>query len=266
MPQSHSLQQQRFELKYIIPESLALSIRDYVQPYLAPDNYAAGSADFSYPIHNIYLDSDNLEIYHQSINGDKNRYKLRMRFYDDNPDSPVFFEIKRRMNDVILKSRCGVRRTAIPLVFAGHIPDMSETLSGNARDINTLERFCVLMNELGAKPKSHIGYMREAWVSVQDNSVRVTMDRSVRSEPQFTTAPSTTMVDPTIVFGNDVVLELKFTDRFPSWLRELVRAFGLVRSGGAKYVGGIVNRGEEHFRNPLVRETFPVDQSATGNP
>mgnify|MGYP000641483938 CR=1 FL=1 len=66
----------------------------------------------AHPAIGFRLDSDDLAIYWGTINGDKNRYKLRLRFYEDNPNAPIFFEIKRRMNDAILKQRGGVKRPA----------------------------------------------------------------------------------------------------------------------------------------------------------
>jgi len=50
-----------------------------------------------------------------------------------------------------------------------------------------------------------------------------------------------------IVFGKEVILELKFTDRFPDWFRELVRVFGLMQCGAAKYVDGVTLIGLEKF-------------------
>ena len=97
------LQPQRFELKYLVNEDVALAMRDFVRSYLVPDEFASKSADFSYPNHSLYLDSDDLRIYWDVINGNKNRYKLRLRYYDDNPAAPVFFEIKRRSDNAILK-------------------------------------------------------------------------------------------------------------------------------------------------------------------
>ena len=37
----------------------------------------------------------------------------------------------------------------------------------------------------GATLKTHVSYQREAWMSLEDNSVRVTFDREVRINPQF---------------------------------------------------------------------------------
>ena len=47
-----------------------------------------------YHVHSLYLDSPAYELYHETTEGVKNRFKLRMRFYDDSPEAPVFLEIK----------------------------------------------------------------------------------------------------------------------------------------------------------------------------
>ncbi len=47
----------------------------------------------------LYLDSNHLRTFHAANDGERNRYKLRIRYYDDDPYSPVAFEIKRRMNE-----------------------------------------------------------------------------------------------------------------------------------------------------------------------
>src|SRR5216110_3978995 len=117
------MQQSRFELKYLISENTAQRVRDFVRSYLALDEYGVGRPNYSYDVHSLYLDSDSLEIYWRTVNGDKNRFKLRLRYYSDNPKSPVFFEIKRRMKDVILKQRGGVRQSAVESVLTGHMPD-----------------------------------------------------------------------------------------------------------------------------------------------
>src|SRR5436190_20301151 len=117
------MQQSRFELKYLIKETMAERVRDFVRCYLGMDEYGVGKSDYSYPVHSLYLDSDNLEIYWRTVNGDKNRYKLRLRYYSNNPGTPVFFEVKRRMKDVILKQRGGVKQDAVTKLLNGHFPE-----------------------------------------------------------------------------------------------------------------------------------------------
>jgi hypothetical protein len=241
------MQLQRWELKYVIPEELALSVRDFVSSYLEIDEYGAGRPNLSYTIHNLYLDSDQLAIYWGTINGTKNRYKLRLRFYEDNPHAPIFFEIKRRMNDAIIKQRGGVKRQAVDAVLQGHLPAPAELVSGDPRQLVAVQRFVELMMHHQAKPKAHVTYQREAWISPQDNSVRVTMDREVYIAPEFVTRFSETMDNPTRVFGDLVILELKFTGRFPGWFKELVRVYGLKQGSASKYADGIATKGEYHF-------------------
>jgi len=241
------MQASRWEQKYIISEELALQVREFVQSYLELDENGVGKPNFSYPVHSLYLDSDDLKFYWSTINGDKNRFKLRLRFYNDNPDTPIFFEIKRRMNNCILKQRGGVRREAADLLVNGQLPQPSHLVSDNPRQFVALQNFCQLMYENRAKPKVHIAYMREAYVPHDDNSARLTMDRLVRAEPETVARLSTQMLQPIVVWGKDVVLELKFTNRFPNWFAELVRVFGLRQCGAAKYVDGAALLGENRL-------------------
>lgn len=247
MPQDHQLQAQRFELKYQIPPEIARPMRDFVACYLEPDDYSAGRPNLSYSIHNLYLDSENLHTHHATVNGDKNRFKLRLRYYDDRPGSPVFFEIKQRENDCILKKRCAVRREAAGALVAGQMPEPGHLISREPRHLAALQRFVELQQRLQAGPRLHNHYLREAWVSPNDNSVRVTFDRNIRVESCFHTQLTTDMARPTQIYTDKIVLELKFTGRYPNWFRDLVESFGLVRGTASKYCGGVGVLGEARF-------------------
>jgi hypothetical protein len=78
------------------------------------------------------------------------------------------------------------------------------------------------------------------------------MDRDVRSDPEPTARLSAEMIRPISVFGRNVVLELKFTGRFPDWFRELVRVYGLRQCSAAKYVDGVAMMGENWASNSYV--------------
>ena len=210
------------------------------------DEFGVGKPNFAYPVHSLYLDSDNLEIYWRTINGDKNRFKLRLRYYNDNQDTPVFFEIKRRMKDIILKQRGGVRQEAVPLLLGGHFPAPEHLVRKDPGSLVAVQKFCQLMTELHAKPKSHISYQREAYVS-DDDQVRVTMDRDVLAEPHHEPRVKIEMVRPVRSFPRIVILELKFTNRFPNWFRELVRMANVMQCGAAKYVSGISEIGHRRL-------------------
>ena len=240
------MQQQRFELKYLIPEATAILVRDFVRSYLEMDEFSVGRPNYSYPVHSLYLDSDDLKLYWRTINGDKNRFKLRLRYYSLNPDSPVFFEIKRRMNNCILKQRGGVRHEAVGSLLKGHLPQPDFLVSKAPNHLVAVQRFSHLMGELHAKPKVHIAYEREAYVSDNDE-VRVTLDRNVCAEPNLTPSIKIEMNNPARSFVGDVILELKFTNRFPDWFRELVRSFHVMQCGAAKYVESVQGIGLAGF-------------------
>ena len=241
------MQASRFEMKYIIPDGVALATRDFLAGYLELDEFGATQPNFSYPIHSLYLDSDQLATYHWTINGDKNRYKLRVRYYDDRPESPVFFEIKRRVDSTINKQRGGVRKEFAQAILNGQLVEPGHLLSKDPKQFMALQNFSRLMNMINAKPKLHVYYVREAWISRFDNSVRVTMDRDVLCDPETAGRLTTTLTNPVRPFGKMVILELKFTNRFPDWFKELVRVFGLTQCGAAKYAGGVELMGEHQL-------------------
>jgi VTC domain len=261
---SNQMQSQRFEHKYLLTETRALEIREFLTCHMELDEHAVGKPNFSYPVHSLYLDSDGLTTYWMTINGDKNRFKLRLRFYNDHPDSPVFFEIKRRMNNCILKQRGGVRKEAVPWLLSGQLPEPEHLVSQDPKQLVALQRFFHLMQDLQAKPKVHVAYLREAWMHPENNSARVTFDRDVLAEPRPFSHFRTGLKNPVRPFRNEVILELKFTDRFPEWFRALVQHFDLFQCGAAKYCEGAEDIGLNRL-GPDLPLDFGQDQGGPGN-
>jgi hypothetical protein len=249
------MQAQRFEQKYLISQDEALRVRDFVQPYLEIDEYGVGRPDLSYDVHSLYLDSDSLRTYWDTINGNRNRFKLRVRFYSANPNDPVFFEIKRRVNNCIMKQRGGVKAAVLPLLLAGHLPEPDHLLKFTPKALVAVQNFSRLMLQIQAKPKVHIAYLREAYAN-DPGTVRVTMDRQVRAQPNLDGKLSTVMADPRHSFQPHVILELKFTDRFPNWFGDLVRHFGFLQRGAAKYCASVqaIGAGPLHALGGVVPE------------
>jgi hypothetical protein len=233
------MQRQRFELKYMLDEPTAQAIRDVITTRLELDENGVGKPNYSYPVHSLYLDSPDLYTFWTTINGDKNRFKLRIRFYNDQPNTPVFFEIKRRVNSCILKQRGGVKKEAVARLLQGHFPMSSDMLSQDPKSLVAVQRFLDLTARIQAVPQAHVCYLREAYVDPVSDNVRVTFDRDVYTEPRSTPTFGVEMNQPSRPFGNRVILELKFTDRFPEWLRGTVERFSLMQCGAAKYAEGL---------------------------
>lgn len=233
----HRMQENRFELKYIVTEPVALGIRDFARCYLSPDEHADATRGFAYQIHSVYLDNTGLDLYNSTVHGHKNRFKLRVRYYDAVPAHPVFFEIKRRVNDAILKRRAVVRREAAIALMDGQCPTPDDLLEpGDLKSLDAIHQFWDMSQWITAEPKVIVSYTREAWVTTENNSLRLTFDRGLTATPwrrRFETPDTSGPGLPTV---GGIVLEMKFTDRFPHWMRELVRTFNLYRGQMAKYV------------------------------
>lgn len=252
-----SMQTQRFEMKYLIREDMALGIRQFLGSYMKPDEFAATRPNYSYPVHSLYLDSNSLETYQAVQDGEKNRFKLRIRYYGES-DRAVYFEIKRRMNDVILKSRAKVKREAVQPLLTGCAPQLRHLAAPDGKQLGSLQEFCRLMHRLRATPRSHVAYTREAWMHPLNNSMRITFDRQIQCGPEFADTLGARVDDGVSPFQRNVVLELKFTDRLPNWCGEMIRAFSLLRSGAPKYAMGIYTMGEHRVSNIGVGFKLPA--------
>jgi hypothetical protein len=262
------MQEQRYELKYWLDAQTALRVREHVQQHLMLDPFSVGKPDLSYPVHSLYLDAEDLPLYRGTLEGWKNRFKLRLRYYDEKPASPCFFEIKRRVKDVILKERGGVRKRWVPHLLAGHLCEREHLLDPDSdADWFAVQRFQELMLQLQTRPMLHVAYMREAYEKEGDNSVRVTFDRAVHTAPNPGGLLRIKSEDPCDVFGKTVILELKFTDRYPNWFNELVQHFDCWLTGAAKYVGGIEQRGTRWARKlPMPTWLTPMNYPSGPTP
>ncbi len=234
VPRKDTMMACRYELKYRIAESKARAIAEYVRAYIEPDRYAKLRPRGEYPITSLYLDSDGFQLARETLEGKKNRFKLRIRGYSENPESPCFFEVKRRVSTVILKSRARVRHEDIaPILLTGRIP------TGHKTDENALRQFLLYVNYIQAKPLVLVRYMREAYEGDGDNRVRVTFDRrlcfKITREPKVElNGPG--WQDARLGF---TILEIKFTAKYPAWLSRMVKMFNLKQGAMSKYASSV---------------------------
>ncbi|MBL8756720.1 MAG: polyphosphate polymerase domain-containing protein [Planctomycetes bacterium] len=222
----------RFECKFVVPESTAAAVFRRVQPFVAPDPYGADRPDHSYTIASLYLDSPTLRLYHETVDGQSERFKLRVRTYDDDPKTPLFLEVKRRHDRVVQKLRCPIPRHLLPAVLAGEPVDLPGSSPTKQRSLAEFQRLMLLARAI---PRTTVKYQRQAYVGLDDPEVRVTGDRRLCAVTE--TAPRVRVHDPDYrtVPTHGVVLELKFTDRMPPWMADAIRALDLRRRSFSKY-------------------------------
>jgi hypothetical protein len=229
----------RFELKYVLPERLAQAVRDAAAAYIQPDEFAVANPRSGYPVCSLYLDSPSMTLFQQTVEGWESRYKLRIRLYDNQPNSPVFCEIKRRRNQVIIKQRVQAPRDLVDLALSGQVQslrsrNLERAVTSDAQEV--WDEFWRLRAELRASGITYVVYRREAYVGRNDDNVRVTFDREIWGAPyrpgERLKYPASGAAAPI----QGVVLELKFNERYPAWMHQLVTQFGLERCSVPKYV------------------------------
>jgi len=254
----------RFELKYWLPEEVAAKVANWIAPHVVADRHGGPDAPVAQCNTSLYLESPNLVCYRRHIESAPDRFKLRVRVYGAPPAGTAFFETKRKVKAVIVKTR-----TAVPLQEAAALIDGSfdrlPTLS--PPDQRHLEGFLYLQNVLRAEPVVLIRCWREAYASVDAHEdIRVTLDRQIVFQP----ARGTDFVgDPQRwssidgreqhgSYGPHVMLELKFPRRAPWWMRQLVNQLEAKRVGFSKYVAAIRTMQEAEARETDQRAAVPT--------
>lgn len=238
----------RYELKYRITEAKAMAVTQFLKPYLHLDKYSRLNTGGMYPLVSLYLDSEDLRLCRETLTGKKNRFKLRIRCYSDDVSEPRFLEIKRRVSNVILKSRARISEDCVPIIFSGRaLPE--QTFKS---DETTLKQFRLYVNSLHAQPKVLIRYTRMAFENDSNNRVRVTFDRELchktTSEPAVRLGGGGWQRHPM----NHVILEIKFTDHYPAWLSRMVKCFDLKVQSTSKYATSLQHSSRLGFCGPLV--------------
>lgn len=234
------IQARRRELKFLINEQMASSIKQFLGNRLIPDPYSQRSESNSYRVCSVYLDSHNSQLYNQTSSGMKNRYKLRVRIYEQDPDQPAYVEVKRRDGDAIIKQRTAVNRSVATSILAGDRNVLCELFAESSMsrtEWQAITEFCHLRDRIGAVGTVYVSYMREAYVSPETLDWRATFDRRLVTKPYAVGEPL--MIPDDCIHAkqfDDVVLELKYSNRLPSWMQLLVHTFNLRASSFPKYI------------------------------
>jgi len=233
---------ERREFKYLLPTEAVAGVRDAIRPFCELDRHAVHAPEHRYVIESLYFDTPDYALFHANEVELKDRIKLRVRHYPGADTGKVFFEVKRRYHDVILKTRGTVPNAHWQRLLTD--PFFPRDLLGDQPGV---ERFVALAHTHHARPTSLVRYHREAWASVVDDYARVTFDTRIQAQPTeclgFDHDPRAwRALDDAENFGNhtsQVVLELKFTTHAPSWMMHLIQRLNLWRRAFSKYGSAI---------------------------
>ena len=223
----------RYECKYYVDPLAVPELRQMIHAFAEPDRFASKHPGYRYPISSLYLDTEDLRFYQQTVGGVKNRFKLRMRTYDDDPATPVFLEIKERMNQVVGKWRLALTRSQAQAFLDRKAEWHRET--GRAL-LAEMDPFSSRIDVTAVRPVARVKYVREAYEYRPGSPVRVTLDTDLECAVTFGACFLHAGSDWVTTPLEGVILEIKFTDRFPDWIQGIVNRMGLQQVSIPKYV------------------------------
>ena len=151
---------------------------------------------------------------------------------------------------MVLKARAKISRAQGAAILSGRIP-RADRFTPDL--IARICEFSALTERAHARPVLRVRYLREAYESTGPDQVRITFDTHLRHAvtPVYEVSHDGPGWCATPVTGT--ILEIKFTQTFPSWVATLIRTFDLQKRSVAKYCLSMicaVNEGRYH--DPIV--------------
>jgi SPX domain protein involved in polyphosphate accumulation len=221
----------RFELKYLVGRELVPMLRAELADRLDRDRY---SPHGTYTVWSRYYDTRDLRFYWEKIDGIRFRRKLRIRHYGEPralaADTPVWVEVKQRVNRVTQKRRARLPYAEALALCRGDAPQAAD-----GQDGAVCEEIVRMVGELDLRPVTIVGYVREPFVGRDsDLGLRVTIDSRIRArdrdldlscecENRFALRPDLSIV------------EVKVNERVPTWLTDRIARHNLQLVRISKY-------------------------------
>jgi len=233
----------RYEKKYLISPALIPEIRKYIGPYVIPDKFGVGPIP-EYSITTLQLDTPSRSFHYAKEMEFNERFKLRVRTYNEIGSSPVFAEVKAKFQDTIVKTRVMIPfdMWSEKLIFSTDLPYIFKSRRQEMDFLN----FRRLVWETNAEPSNVVRYRRESYVGPGDLYLRVTIDRKLEycSRPNWTNfgvGESWYSMDSGEAQGEEAscaVLEIKTLEEVPVWIVDMVEKLSLQFRGNCKYSNG----------------------------
>ncbi|MCB9673981.1 MAG: polyphosphate polymerase domain-containing protein [Alphaproteobacteria bacterium] len=221
----------RYEFKYVVPPEVADAIRERTAVWMERDAFGD---DGTYRVTSLYLDRWDRMLARQTWEGVRERFKLRLRYYDHATD--IFWaEVKLRVGKSIAKLRDVVPlEEALSLASGMPLPP----------DLAAAGRFRMLSEKIDAQPALWVRYQREAWVSPWGDGARLTFDSELEVQPPTGVARPVHDEWRTVDLDAPVIVEMKFNGAFPRWMQHIAEGLELSRTSCSKYAQGVELVGE----------------------
>lgn len=214
----------RHELKYMCSASQLAIIRNRLKNILSIDKHAENG---QYSIRSVYFDNYENRCYYENENGTDPREKFRIRIYNASANR-ISLECKRKERGKTYKTACIISREKFDSIMNGglisHINENNELL----------RKFTVLMKTQMFKPVVIVEYDRTPYV-YHDGNVRITLDMNIRSSNDFKSFFESDLATREILPKGQHLLEVKYDQFIPDFIKEALQIGDLQRSTFSKY-------------------------------
>ncbi len=230
----------RFEYKYFVPNSKLDLLRSLIAPFTTLDKFAASRPEQEYTVRSIYFDTPDFECYHTKIDGQKHRNKVRLRGYNkEKSTNTVFLEIKRKYEAPILKNRAPMKYGFAKSLFHGVNPELFIQNTDKFQDArDNASKFMYNVYARKMRPVVCVIYEREPYLSKtndEGNNLRITFDKNLRGTPYPTVDELYREDRARTAIQGIFILEVKFNEYYPSWMKPIIAMLGLVKESASKY-------------------------------
>lgn len=216
----------RSEWKYCIDNVSLQPIKERLLAIMDRDSHA--NENGNYEIHSLYFDDFQNTCARENMAGDGIRYKYRIRYYGNNSHL-LFLEKKSKNNSFCNKRSCKITKEQFERIIDDDVGD----LFWETQD-KLLQEFCLAVVSKGFKPKVIVNYEREAFVE-PINNVRITFDSSISSSNSFDQFLDSDYRKVPILPENMNVMEVKFDDVLPAYIRKMLQVERVNQRSFSKY-------------------------------
>lgn len=220
--------QYRNEWKYTSTIGMAAELMQKTASILTPDNYGI---DGKYTVHSMYFDDYKDTCARENEAGTSRRYKYRIRYYGDN-ESFLRFERKEKLDGRCHKDSALLTREQYDMI----VDDDYDELVWSTEN-KLLKEFATDAMMHYFRPKSMITYDRVAYVDETTN-VRITFDENISVSDEVDKFLSQDYLHIPLQSNRMGIIEVKFDEILPSYIRHIIANSELVQGTFSKYYFG----------------------------
>lgn len=215
----------RHELKYYINAGDYVLLSERLKRTMERDAHTDENAE--YFIRSLYFDDLDDSALREKLSGVDDRDKIRIRAYNFRDDF-IRLERKHKANGFILKEDIGLTRAEYESIMRRDYRFLLSRREPFAREM--FREFATR----ALQPRVLVDYTREAYVFPVER-VRVTFDKDVRTGLRSTDLFNPDVITYPVLENRAMILEVKFNQYLPTFIRTLLQIASPERSAASKY-------------------------------